>query len=119
LTIKPPHFRVRTFHPAPGIHVTSRDRDFRPARRRGFDDDNYEVPWSNFRSAPEFSAQRFDPPSGPRIQAVVKWYNPEKGFGFVQLADGSGESSSAAATIAYRRARRSKFAPVPAPRGRR
>jgi hypothetical protein len=24
----------------------------------------------------------------PPIQAVVKWYNPDKGFGFVQLADG-------------------------------
>ena len=92
MTISPPHFRVRTFHPAPGIHVNSRDRDFRPARRRGFDDDNDEAPWSNFRSAPEFSAPRFDPPSGPPIQAVVKWYNPDKGFGFVQLADGSGDA---------------------------
>jgi len=72
--------------------VSSRDRDFRPTRRRGFDDDNYEAPWSNFRSAPEFSAQPFDPPSGPPIQAVVKWYNPDKGFGFVQLADGSGDA---------------------------
>ncbi len=26
------------------------------------------------------------------VQAVVKWYNPEKGFGFVQLADGSGDA---------------------------
>ena len=72
--------------------MSSRDRDFRPARRRGFDDDNYEAPWRDFRSAPQFSAQRFDPPSGPPIQAVVKWYNPDKGFGFVQLADGSGDA---------------------------
>ena len=72
--------------------MNSRDRDFRPARRRAFADDNYEVPWSNFRSAPEFSAPRFEAPSGPPIQAVVKWYNPDKGFGFVQLADGSGDA---------------------------
>ena len=85
-------FQSEDVPPAPGIHVNSRDRDFRPARRRGFDDDNYEAPWSNFRSAPEYSAQRFDPPSGPPIQAVVKWYNPDKGFGFVQLADGSGDA---------------------------
>jgi cold shock protein len=33
---------------------------------------------------------RFDAaPSGPTVQATVKWYNPEKGFGFVQLANGS------------------------------
>ena len=39
-----------------------------------------------------FSAQRSKAPSGPPIQAVVKWYNPDKGFGFVQLADGSGDA---------------------------
>ncbi len=72
--------------------MSSRDRDFRPARRRAFVDDNYEAPWSNFGSAPEFSAQRFDTPSGLPIQAVVKWYSPDKGFGFVQLADGSGDA---------------------------
>jgi cold shock protein len=71
---------------------SNRDRDFRPARRRGFDDDNFEAPRRNFGSAPEFSAQRFEALSGPPIQAVVKWYNPDKGFGFVQLADGSGDA---------------------------
>ena len=72
--------------------MSSRDRDFRPTRRRGFDDDNFEAPRRSFGSAPEFSAQRFEEPSGPTIQAVVKWYNPDKGFGFVQLADGSGDA---------------------------
>ena len=72
--------------------MNSRDRDFRPTRRRGFDDDNFEAPRRNFGSAPEFSARRFEAPSGPAIQAVVKWYNPDKGFGFVQLADGSGDA---------------------------
>jgi cold shock protein len=92
LTFNPPHFRVRTFYPAPGTHVSNKDRDFRPARRRAFADDNTEAPWSNFGSAPEFGAQRFETPSGPPTQAVVKWYNPDKGFGFVQLADGSGDA---------------------------
>ena len=72
--------------------MSNKDRDFRPARRRAFADDNYEAPWSNFGSAPEFGAQRFEAPSGPPTQAVVKWYNPDKGFGFVQLADGSGDA---------------------------
>jgi cold shock protein len=72
--------------------VTSRDRDFRPNRRRGFDDDNFETPRRGFGSTPQFGAQRFEAPSGPPIQAVVKWYNPDKGFGFVQLADGSGDA---------------------------
>ncbi len=29
--------------------------------------------------------------SGPEINASVKWFNSEKGFGFVELADGSGD----------------------------
>ena len=72
--------------------VSSRDRDFRPTRRRGFDDDNFEPPRRSFGSTSGFSAQRFETPSGPSVQAVVKWYNPDKGFGFVQLADGSGDA---------------------------
>jgi CspA family cold shock protein len=28
---------------------------------------------------------------GPEVDATVKWFNPDKGFGFVQLADGSGD----------------------------
>jgi CspA family cold shock protein len=76
----------------PGTPVSSRDRDFRPTRRRGFDDDNFETPRRGFGSTPGSSAQRFEAPAGPPVQAVVKWYNPDKGFGFVQLADGSGDA---------------------------
>jgi cold shock protein len=72
--------------------VSVRDRDFRPTRRRGFDDDNFEPPRRSFGPTPQFSAQRFETPSGLPVQAVVKWYNPNKGFGFVQLADGSGDA---------------------------
>jgi cold shock protein len=31
-------------------------------------------------------------PSGPPIDATVKWFNADKGFGFVELADGSGDA---------------------------
>jgi cold shock protein len=75
-----------------GTQVSSRDRDFRPARRRSVDDDNFEPPRRSFGSTPQFGAQRSETPSGPPVQAVVKWYNPDKGFGFVQLADGSGDA---------------------------
>jgi CspA family cold shock protein len=30
-------------------------------------------------------------PMGPPVDATVKWFNAEKGFGFVELADGSGD----------------------------
>jgi CspA family cold shock protein len=72
--------------------VSNRDRDFRPTRRRGFDDDNYEPLTPNFGFAPRSSAPRFDTPSSPPVRAIVKWYNPDKGFGFVELADGSGDA---------------------------
>jgi hypothetical protein len=44
--IIPPHFRVRAFHSAPGTQVSSRDRDFRPTRRRVFDEDNFEIQYT-------------------------------------------------------------------------
>src|SRR5204862_7100834 len=37
-------------------------------------------------------AESLEAPARPPVQAVVKWYNPEKGLGFVQLADGSGDA---------------------------
>ena len=71
--------------------MSNRDRDFRPSRRRGFDDDNYQPPSRNFGYAPPRGPQ-FDSPSGSPVRATVKWYNPDKGFGFVALANGSGDA---------------------------
>jgi cold shock protein len=31
-------------------------------------------------------------PAGPSIDAIVKWFKTEKGFGFVELSDGSGDA---------------------------
>ena len=65
-----------------------KDRDSRRPQRRGFDDDNYSPP-ANFGYAPRESGPRFEAaPTGPPVSATVKWYNPEKGFGFVQLPTG-------------------------------
>jgi CspA family cold shock protein len=65
-----------------------KDRDSRRPQRRGFDDDNYSPP-ANFGYAPRESSTRFEAaPAGPPVSATVKWYNPEKGFGFVQLPTG-------------------------------
>ena len=58
----------------------------RQPRGSGFDDDRF------YGNAPP------PPPSfagfgggGPELTATVKWFNAEKGFGFVELADGSGD----------------------------
>lgn len=70
----------------------NRDRSFRHPRRREFDDDSYDPGPRSFGAAPQFASPRFAPPSGPPTRAVVKWFKSEKGFGFVQLSDGSGDA---------------------------
>ena len=60
----------------------------RQNRRRGFDDDNF---YGNAAPFPPAFAGFGAPSSAPESKAIVKWYNPEKGFGFVEMADGSGD----------------------------
>jgi CspA family cold shock protein len=78
--------------------MTNRGRG-RPSRRRGFDDD------FSFDRAPPGDMPRTPPswPSsagfGPEHDATVKWFNPEKGFGFVALSDGSGDAFLHANTL--------------------
>ena len=85
----------------------SKGRDFRGPRKRGFDDD---AP-SPFDAPRQFRPQRqafdrpplgggfggeFSPPpsaaAGNTIDAVVKWFKTDKGFGFVELANGTGDA---------------------------
>lgn len=71
-------------------------RDFRGApRRRGFNDDDAFVPHEmrEQRPARPFGGPSRDaaPVEGPPIQATVKWFKADKGFGFAELADGSGD----------------------------
>ena len=69
-----------------------RHQDFRNSRRRDFDVETYHVQPRSFGTRSRFSEPRFEAPSGPPIQGVVKWFSPEKGFGFVELSDRSGDA---------------------------
>lgn len=69
-----------------------RHQDFRNSRRRDFDADTYQPQPRAFGSRPRFSQPRFEAPSGPPVRGVVKWFSPEKGFGFLELSDGSGDA---------------------------
>jgi cold shock protein len=69
-----------------------RDQDFRHSWRRDFDVDAYHSQPRAFGTRPRYSQPRFEPPSGPPVHGVVKWFNPDKGFGFVELSDRSGDA---------------------------
>ncbi|MGE0419643.1 MAG: cold-shock protein [Acetobacteraceae bacterium] len=80
------------------MNMTNRGRG-RPSRRRGFEDDfTYDraPPGELPRAAPSWpSSAGF----GPEHDATVKWFNPDKGFGFVALSDGSGDAFLHANTL--------------------
>jgi CspA family cold shock protein len=76
--------------PSPGIKV--REQDFRNSRRREFDGETSYPQPRTFATRPRFSQPRFEAPSGPPVSGVVKWFSTEKGFGFVELSDGSGDA---------------------------
>ena len=68
----------------------------RGQRRSRFDDDDVYTGPDTYQERPRQSFQRTPredaTPAGPAIDATVKWFNPEKGFGFVELGDGSGDA---------------------------
>jgi cold shock protein len=68
-----------------------RDQDFRPSRRPDFDTDTNHPQPRAFGTRPRFSL-RSEAPSGPPVHGVVKWFSPDKGFGFVTLSYGSGDA---------------------------
>ncbi len=81
----------------------SKGRDFRGPKKRGFDDDApspYDAPRLSRTPRPAFGGTSFGGGSpdvggaaaGPTVDAVVKWFKGDKGFGFVELANGSGDA---------------------------
>ena len=69
-----------------------RHQDFRNSRRRDFDADAFSTQTRAFGTRPRFNRAPMEAPSGPPVSGVVKWFSPEKGFGFVELSDGSGDA---------------------------
>ncbi|HTR18329.1 MAG TPA: cold-shock protein [Acetobacteraceae bacterium] len=60
----------------------------RKRQDRGFDDfPSFPEPQPSFARRPSPSPIS----SGPDTTAVVKWFNPDKGFGFVELTEGAGD----------------------------
>ena len=85
-------------------HNMSKGRDFRGPKKRGFDDDGpspYETRPARPARSP-FGGGDFGAPAGggmsapvsgaPAVDAVVKWFKGDKGFGFVELSNGAGDA---------------------------
>jgi cold shock protein len=62
------------------------------SRKRGFEDDySSDSDWRDERQPSRYAPRENAVASGPAIDGLVKWFNAEKGFGFVELTDGSGD----------------------------
>ena len=86
----------------------SKGKDFRAPRKRGFDDDGPMPFEPKTRSSRAFGGgpdsgfggaslggpggAAAAPVSGPTVDAVVKWFKADKGYGFVELAGGQGDA---------------------------
>jgi cold shock protein len=75
----------------------SKGKEFRGPKKRGFDDEGpagYEPPHQSRHSRPAFGGsfggpEMAPPPSGTPVDAIVKWFKSDKGFGFVELSNGT------------------------------
>jgi cold shock protein len=79
----------------------SKGKDFRGPKKRGFDDDGpspYDMPRPPRPPRPAFGGGGFGGPdvgpaiSSPPVDAIVKWFKSDKGFGFVELSNGTGDA---------------------------
>lgn len=79
----------------------SKGKDFRGPKKRGFDDDGpspYDMPRPRGPARPSFGGAGFGGPdmstpvTGTPVDAIVKWFKGDKGFGFVELSNGTGDA---------------------------
>src|SRR6516164_11138503 len=87
--------------------ISEKTRDLRQRRRRAVDGEAHDHPRSDpdvpVRSAqpqigqpeivqPEIAQPEIERSPGLPVFGKVKWFNPSKGYGFIELSDGSGDA---------------------------
>jgi CspA family cold shock protein len=72
--------------------VFGRRRDIRQAQQRVVEEHGSSDPSSNSDVALEVARPQPEEPPEMPVRGKVKWFNPTKRFGFVELSDGSGDA---------------------------
>jgi len=82
--------------------ISEKTRDLRQRRRRAVDEEAHDNPRSDpdvpARSAhpdiaqPEIAQPEIERSPDLPVFGKVKWFNPSKGYGFIELSDGSGDA---------------------------
>jgi cold shock protein len=72
--------------------ISETGRSLRPRRQRiVVEEVGYNQPLSNSDAPRPFAGPQLEVSPGLPVQGQVKWFNPNKGYGFVQLSDGTGD----------------------------
>ena len=71
--------------------VRQRSRPAPQTQSQIVEDDHTRDLRSDFEVAPQLAEPQLEEPSAQPVWGKVKWYNPDKRYGFVELSDGSGD----------------------------
>jgi CspA family cold shock protein len=72
--------------------VRQRSRDGHQDQPLVIEEDDSREPRSDSDVPPRLAEPELEGSSGRAVRGQVKWFNPNKGYGFVQLSDGSGDA---------------------------
>jgi CspA family cold shock protein len=71
--------------------TSEKSRDLRQRRQPVVEEDGYNQPASNSDVPLRTAEPQLEDPSGLPVRGQVKWFSASKGYGFVQLSDGTGD----------------------------
>jgi len=80
--------------------ISEKSRDLRQRRRRVVEEDDHDHPPSNPDVSQQFEQPEIEESSGLPVRGKVKWFNPNKRYGFIELSDGSGDAFLHATALA-------------------
>ena len=80
--------------------IRQRRRDVSQPPPQSVEDNDTTDPPGAAEVPPQHAEQQLAEPSAPTVRGKVKWYNPLKRYGFVELLDGSGDAFLHATALA-------------------